>query len=548
MQRCWRRYKKGTFSVVNGNEIYCTLCGDGGQLVCCDTCIQSFCCSCIERILGKHSLAGILKEDNQSKWSCFSCDKRPIQPFQEIRDSLYSYFREQGRRRLQQQQEKPQEERQQEQEQSSEARSCPHSPHLQEAESKGSNNDKEDMSGKCISSLMKGGKSCSAKDDSSVEIVKVPSAADADAASTGAQATATPGKLRVGKTRRKGKERRLVDSSESEEEGEGEDESSMEVLTEDVSDIEDPMDLLQQKSNRKRNRTHKVLRKRGKDGKSPSSTLPHSIQKHNHRAYHDSLDFSSCSDFEEVPCSQANQPRKRASSSSSASDKQAQVKHKRRRLADFLSSGSGSDNPLSGAEKELASEASGDSSKSEDKNTRFSPLLFCHPNTIKYAPLEAILSSGSNSDSEFETIRETPKNRKALKKIKKLQSSDGSSDNKMHSGGGSLSEAGSSDTAASERGRGKGGSTRTPPPRVSTGRTSRRKGRAGMAAATVLASSSDSERGEFQAVRKRTQTSRPVLKTKRKLKYLLSSDEETSEPTSCVCMYRYVYIRIHVRT
>lgn len=67
-------YTRGSFTVddVDGHEEYCCICGEGGDIVCCDFCNYSVCQDCIQRIAGKEYLAKILK--NGEDWKCFSCD------------------------------------------------------------------------------------------------------------------------------------------------------------------------------------------------------------------------------------------------------------------------------------------------------------------------------------------------------------------------------------------------------------------------------------------------------------------------------------------
>ena len=93
MQRCWQFYHTGTFDVVDGNEIYCTLCGDGGEIVCCDNseCASSFCRTCIRRIVGEEYLKSLL--DENATWNCFCCDTTPLQKYYEMCNSLCEYYR-----------------------------------------------------------------------------------------------------------------------------------------------------------------------------------------------------------------------------------------------------------------------------------------------------------------------------------------------------------------------------------------------------------------------------------------------------------------------
>lgn len=57
-------------------QIYCRWCGDGGELVQCDTCIRSFCTQCIRRNFGQAELQHIL--DLDGSWNCFICVSAPL--------------------------------------------------------------------------------------------------------------------------------------------------------------------------------------------------------------------------------------------------------------------------------------------------------------------------------------------------------------------------------------------------------------------------------------------------------------------------------------
>ena len=93
------KFRNGTFTVEEGSEIYCTLCGDGGNLVCCDTCDKSFCQSCIARTAGKGYLKKILSADTD--WNCFMCDPSPLSMQQTLCEALCDYYRNRPHRRKQ---------------------------------------------------------------------------------------------------------------------------------------------------------------------------------------------------------------------------------------------------------------------------------------------------------------------------------------------------------------------------------------------------------------------------------------------------------------
>lgn len=68
----------GQFTVEDGHEVYCTLCGDGGHLVLCDFCDKSFCQSCIARISGKGHLENLLSSED-AEFQCYLCDPLPLE-------------------------------------------------------------------------------------------------------------------------------------------------------------------------------------------------------------------------------------------------------------------------------------------------------------------------------------------------------------------------------------------------------------------------------------------------------------------------------------
>ena len=61
-----------------GIEEFCTWCGDGGNLVCCDFCEKAFCKHCVKRNLGKAFLKTLLQSSDDVKWKCFNCDRSQI--------------------------------------------------------------------------------------------------------------------------------------------------------------------------------------------------------------------------------------------------------------------------------------------------------------------------------------------------------------------------------------------------------------------------------------------------------------------------------------
>lgn len=64
-----------------GIEEFCTWCGDGGNLVCCDFCEKAFCKHCVKRNLGKPFLKTLLAATDDVKWKCFCCDNSQIKMY-----------------------------------------------------------------------------------------------------------------------------------------------------------------------------------------------------------------------------------------------------------------------------------------------------------------------------------------------------------------------------------------------------------------------------------------------------------------------------------
>ena len=93
LQSCWKVYNTGSFEVVEGKEIYCTLCGDGGEIISCDqhSCPSSFCQSCIRRIAGERYLQKLV-EDETVVWKCFCCDTGPLMHYRSLCSRLCEYY------------------------------------------------------------------------------------------------------------------------------------------------------------------------------------------------------------------------------------------------------------------------------------------------------------------------------------------------------------------------------------------------------------------------------------------------------------------------
>jgi hypothetical protein len=79
--RCLGIYSLGEFVVLDpsGNESFCRWCGDGGNLIGCDSCFLSFCEDCIDRNFGRSVLNDIIAV---SRWECFVCDSSLLNTLQ----------------------------------------------------------------------------------------------------------------------------------------------------------------------------------------------------------------------------------------------------------------------------------------------------------------------------------------------------------------------------------------------------------------------------------------------------------------------------------
>jgi len=58
-----------------GSDCYCRWCANGGEMICCDNCPNSYCKRCITRNLGRKMFNQINDSDT---WNCFLCDPTPI--------------------------------------------------------------------------------------------------------------------------------------------------------------------------------------------------------------------------------------------------------------------------------------------------------------------------------------------------------------------------------------------------------------------------------------------------------------------------------------
>ncbi len=92
----------GLFTMENGSENYCTLCGDGGQIICCDDCEKCCCEECIARISGPQVLRKLV-EDEAASWKCYVCSPEPLARSRRMCQRLLEYYqkrKELARKRL----------------------------------------------------------------------------------------------------------------------------------------------------------------------------------------------------------------------------------------------------------------------------------------------------------------------------------------------------------------------------------------------------------------------------------------------------------------
>jgi len=58
-----------------GLDIFCRWCGQGGEILLCDSCPKAFCRTCIQRNLGRQKLAEITSSE---EWKCLCCDPKQL--------------------------------------------------------------------------------------------------------------------------------------------------------------------------------------------------------------------------------------------------------------------------------------------------------------------------------------------------------------------------------------------------------------------------------------------------------------------------------------
>ena len=72
----------------DGKETYCSLCGEGGSVVCCDSCEKTVCFACVSRISGASVLELLIDSSNEEEWLCYCCDPAPLASHKALATSL----------------------------------------------------------------------------------------------------------------------------------------------------------------------------------------------------------------------------------------------------------------------------------------------------------------------------------------------------------------------------------------------------------------------------------------------------------------------------
>ncbi|CAH1777536.1 unnamed protein product [Owenia fusiformis] len=103
-KRCYNWYTSAEIDQdSDGMDEQCRWCGEGGNLLCCDTCSNAFCKGCIKRNLGRAELSALMDLDDKEKWKCYVCNPIPlaglIKKCDEILKEFTKYHMEQERKR-----------------------------------------------------------------------------------------------------------------------------------------------------------------------------------------------------------------------------------------------------------------------------------------------------------------------------------------------------------------------------------------------------------------------------------------------------------------
>ena len=88
-KQCRNFYYDGAWTKdEEGYYEFCRWCANGGDLLCCDSCKNSFCKKCIKRNLGRIKVTEIEESDT---WNCFVCHPKQIWKQRSMFYSLWSY-------------------------------------------------------------------------------------------------------------------------------------------------------------------------------------------------------------------------------------------------------------------------------------------------------------------------------------------------------------------------------------------------------------------------------------------------------------------------
>jgi len=93
-----------------GSESYCRWCANGGELICCDKCTNSYCKRCITRNLGRKMFNQI---NDSETWNCFLCDPKPIYAMRALMYSISIWSSQRKARQKQKEKEAKQKKQQQ---------------------------------------------------------------------------------------------------------------------------------------------------------------------------------------------------------------------------------------------------------------------------------------------------------------------------------------------------------------------------------------------------------------------------------------------------
>ncbi|XP_074649962.1 uncharacterized protein LOC141905101 [Tubulanus polymorphus] len=78
-KKCYRYYSSDDFDQDSGGlDEQCRWCAEGGNLLCCDFCSNSFCKACIKRNLGRTELSAVVEADDDTPWKCYVCNPLPL--------------------------------------------------------------------------------------------------------------------------------------------------------------------------------------------------------------------------------------------------------------------------------------------------------------------------------------------------------------------------------------------------------------------------------------------------------------------------------------